>query len=100
MALLLLERAVVLALGCTLFRLRKKLQKSQFAQPPSFASLHWAIQQNVCTALFVGVSIESSVILQIFPTRLTRVHYILCRDSGVFQRHVMFDEVLVEFLNG
>ena len=64
LALLLLERAAVLALGCTLFRLRKKLQKSRFAQPlylreaalsnptnvrsaqpPSFASLHWANKQ-------------------------------------------------------
>ena len=54
----------------------------------------------VSVTVLVGVAVESSVILQIFPTRLTRVHYILCRDSGVFQRHVMFDEVLVEFLNG
>ena len=53
----------------------------------------------VSVTVLVGVAVESSVILQIFPTRLTRVHHGLVSDSGGFQSHVVLGEMRVEVWN-
>ena len=68
-----------------------------------------AAQKNAITSftlhpvpvtVLVGMVEVISFILHLFPARLTSVNRRLIDDRRRFQRHVMFDEMLVELLNG
>ena len=54
----------------------------------------------VPVTVLVGMVKVISFILHLFPARLTSVNRRLIDDRRRFQRHVMFDEMLVELLNG